>query len=335
MPPPPRNARLALLPALALLLSSCGSRGTILVYLDEAFAAARPDLARELEAGPGPFSGYRVETRRLKLSESPGAALEALDSLRADGGKPVALVASPLLAAALPGPWRLPGTEESSIGELLLLAPEWRGGAAGPELGQASPSGRGPSFARAASDPRPAYAAAGAAAGAYIASLGSRGGAPSGAILFREAPSRPRAALEAFASAFEGASGGLRPLVRELPPSEEADSEAEAAVRELLEADIRFLFVALGEGRSAAIRAAARPGLALGADDPGPEDRPGLAFRLRPDDRGIAASLWSALPGAGNGPRKEDIGSRIEAAAGARNPEARAFSPFLRGLGGS
>jgi hypothetical protein len=304
----------------ALALASCGSKGTVVVALDEAFAASRPGLAQELAEGPGFSSGYRVEAVTLKLGEGPGAALAALASCRAKGGAPVALVASPLLAAALPGPWRAAGAEESSAGAgITVLLPEW-----------SAREGARAGFAAAATDPLPAYATAGAAAGAYIASLRVQGSAATGAVLFREAPARPRAALEAFVAAFEESSGGIPPLVRELYPAEDEDSAPESAVRELLGSDIRFLFVALGGGGPAAIRAATRPGLVIGADYHGPGAPEALAFRLRPDDRSIARSLWAALPPQRGRPRPEKINAVIELFPASKDLSRKAFSPFLR-----
>lgn len=322
----------ALLGPLLLLFSSCGGKGSIVVALDEAFQASRPELARELEAGT---AGFKVIRLRLKLQEAPGKALAELEAARGRGEAPLALVASPLVAAALPGPWRAGGAEESSLGGALLLAPEWR--VAAPEAGdQASADAMG-AFAAAASDPLPAYAAAGKAAGAYVASLAAQGGSPACGILFLEAPSRPRSALQAFVDAYAEGSGGLSPLVRELVAAEDEEARAEAAVKELLGSDLRLLFVALGKGGPAAIRAAARPGLVVGADYPGSPPPAALAFRIRPDEGGIAAALWASLPSeGGEAPARapyRPVPALAELLPAAGDQSRRSFGPFLRGVG--
>jgi hypothetical protein len=137
--------------------------------------------------------------------------------------------------------------------------------------------------------------------------------------------------LEAFAKAYGEASGNGPPLVRELAVSEDDETQADAAVRELLAADIRLFFVALGSGGPAAVRAAARPGLVVGGDFPGPETPAGLAFRVRPDDRGLAKALRGALAGAkADPPRAETVPAILEAMPVAGDPARKAFAPFLR-----
>jgi len=320
----------------SLLLASCGKKGLVIVALDEAFAAARPGLARELSAGPGP--AYRDDYLQLKLSERPGRVLERLEAARAAGENPVALVASPLIAAALPGPWRQGGSEESSLGGALLLLPERRDAESAPRAaapGTAAPdAARSAAFAEATTDPAPAYAAAGRAAGAFIASIAAEeGGVPACGVLYLDAPSRPRRALRAFAEAYAAASSSGSLLVRELSPSEDEENQAESAVRELLSADIRLLFVALGSGSPAAIRAAAKPGLVVGADYPGPEPPASLAFRVRPDEEGLAESLWAKLPGAraaaeGN-PERSAVPALAEALRSGGDSTKRRFAAFL------
>ena len=267
---------LAISAAAALILASCASKGTVILALDEAFSAARPGLARELNGGPG--RAYRLRTFPIKLSDAPGDVLAKLEEAKKNGEKPITLIASPLLAAALPGPWRGTGAEESCLGDTNLLIPEFRG------ILPAEHQSPG-SFFYARSDPLPAYATAGAACGEYIVSLKtSEGSTPACAILFRESAARPRVALEAFTDAYAKASDGSAPIVRELTSDE--DQEAEAAVRELLGADIRLLFVALGGAGNAAIRAAAGPDAIIGADFPGLKPPAALTFRVKPDDRG-------------------------------------------------
>lgn len=323
----PSLARLFAGAFLLIPLASCGRKGTVLVALDEAFSAARPGLAREL--GDRPWPGYRVRALPLRLLEGPG---KVLDELRAEDGREgpvVALIASPLLAAALPGPWREPGAEESCVGKTALLVPEWR---AEPPAAPLGAPGRG-GYALAATDATTAYRAAGAAAGGYLASLRAAeggGGAPACAALFLESPSRPRAALEAFARAYEDASGGAPLLVRELAPSDDEKAQAEAAVRELLGSDLRLLFVAIGGGGSAAVGAARRPGLLIGGDFPGPEIPDGIAFCVRPDDRGIAKALRGALSRDLSKGASIAVPARIEAMPAGRDSGRKALAPFLR-----
>jgi hypothetical protein len=313
----------------SLIITSCGRKGLVLVALDEAFAAVRPGLARELSGGPG--AAYRSVYLQPRLSERPGAILGEIEAAKAKGENPIALVASPLLAAALPGPWRRGGLEESSLGGLLMLLPE-------PRIAESPPSSslaRSVAFAEAVTDPVPAYAAAGRAAGGFIASIAAQeGGVPACGLIYLEAPSRPRRALQAFAESFAAASGSGSPLVRELPPSDDAENQAEAAVRELFSADIRVLFIALGGGGPAAIRAAAKPGLVVGADYPGPEPPANLTFRVRPDESALAAALWAALPGARSAPAgkmpRTAVPALVEIMNVGGDSTKRAFASFLR-----
>jgi hypothetical protein len=291
------------LAASALLLASCARGGfaqpgppRAVVAIDEAFEAARPALAQRLAGsrafGDGPFGLFGGPlVVRVALSEGAGKALESAIAESGRSGRKVALIASPLIAGAIArgGSWS---------GSPALLVPEWRG----PPF---------PGLASASTDPLPAYAAAGAAAGAFVAALAREGGSPSCGVLFSESPSRPRTALAAFASAYAEASEGRPLYVRELDegagpgpavaggPPQPAEGQAgqspaaaaAAAARELLGEDIRVLFVALGSSAGAAITAAASPGLAIGADFPAPEPPQSLAFRILPDDESIALAL--------------------------------------------
>ena len=270
-------AALALLAAAAA--SACASgKPRVLVRLDEAFAASRPALAAAL-AGIRP-GGRPVDFGLLPLGARQGSVLEELAAASRTGRGPRArLVASPLLASAL-----LDGIPAAGLA--WLAVPEWQGP-------------RDPRVFAVASDPAPAWAAAGRAAGAYVAALKAGGAAsPACGLLYAESYSRPRRALEAFARAYEAAAGAP-PLVREPASREESEAEAgaEAAVKELLGADLRVLLVALGREGSAALRAAARPGLALGSTMAGGEDVPQLSFRIVPDEAGIARSIDSAMAG--------------------------------------
>jgi len=288
----------ALLAAVAAL-ASCAEAGKArpVVVLDEAFVAAYPELAASLRspsafAGPlGSLFGGAEPASIITMTQSPGLALDA--ARKAETGKPgsAILVTSPLIASGLigGGVWK---------GEPRILVPEWRGEGA-------------PGLIAAYGDPIPAYRTVGTALGSYIARLAGDGGSPSCGILFSEGPSRPREALEAFALAYSAASGGRFPLIRELAfpatGSETASGEAQAAstgkevpsdgnnpeeaVADMLGADIRVLFIALGPDTIAAIRAAARSGLALGADYSDPAASPSLAFRVIPDWDRMVKSL--------------------------------------------
>ncbi len=300
--------------AAALIDCSCdlvAKRSRAVVALDEAFAASRPGLAAMLQNGRlfglGPAGLLdRAEVLSVALSDGAGKALDAALEEERRSGAPSVLVTSPLIAKAIlaGGTWR---------GDPPLLVPEWHGAPKDSGTGDSIPG-----FWSATTDPVPAYAAAGAAAGAFIAALAKGGGSPSCGILFSEAPSRPHIALAAFAAAFAEASDGLSLKVRELredtdatassgppppgppppgppppkaPESISAERAAQDAVAELLGSDIRVLFVALGSASGAAITAAARPGVAIGADFPSTDPPASLAFRITPNDRGLAESL--------------------------------------------
>jgi hypothetical protein len=254
----------------------------------------------------------------------------------------VALVASPLIAAALLGG----GVWEGSPP---LLVPEWRGK---PAQGMRT----------AATDPISAYRRAGAALGTYLAGIAREGGSPACGILFSEGPARPRSALQAFAEGYSETSGGVRLLVRELPASSSGASpdqnpagtnEAppgdarsasakplgpEESVREMLGADLRALFIALGPETVVAVRAASRPGLALGADYPDPSGLKALAFRIAPDSDGIVRALARELDALGEGgieapgiavPAKLEV----ESAASALRAGDRTLAAILRSAG--
>lgn len=276
--------------ALSLGLGSCSlfiREPRAVVVLDEAFAEARPLLAERLQArrtfgiGPGRLLSPAL-VRTLSLSEGAGKAVEEARSAEKRGVARVVLVTSPLVARSIVagGSWS---------GEPPLLVPEYRGSEK--EL---------PGLFTAVTDPVPAYREAGKAAGIYMAELAKAGLSPSCGLLFSESPARPRAALEAFAVAYAAASEGRPLAVRELPGQDAAadgskagtaESDAEAAVAELLGSDLRLLFVAIGPGSIAALKKAASPGLALGIDSPAPVDAAGLAFRITPDEDGLARAL--------------------------------------------
>jgi hypothetical protein len=304
------------------LLVSCAAEVRPVVALDEAFVATRPGLAaglqdsRALGAGLwGLFGGPRVVS--VALTEGAGKALDATIAEGTHNGKPGILITSPLIAKAIigGGAWS---------GDPPLLVPEWRG----------SPV---PGLWSATTDPIPAYRAAGAAAGAFVAALSKSGGSPSCGVLFSETPSRPRAALAAFAAAYADASEGRPLYVRELDggyeataaqgkqPQPSASGAAEEAVAELLGSDIRVLFVALGPDAGAAIRAAARPGLAIGADFPFPETSRSLSFRISPDDSALVRELVSerrALRGGARGGETRAVPALLSAGAQASSVRA-------------
>lgn len=317
--------------------------------VDEAFAAAYPPLAAEIMK-PAAFAGaleaalgMTEKPVTISLAQGAGPALDAVRQAEARSSRPIALVASPLIASALigGGVWK---------GDPPLLVPEWRGT---PASGMRTAS----------TDPLPAYRKAGAALGTYLAALSGEGGTPSCGILFAEGPSRPRSALQAFVEAYSAASGGARLLVRELassspdetprqakeglpaapaaaqgsPPAAAKPLGAEDAVQEMLGSDIRALFLAVGPDTVAAARAAARPGLALGADYPDPDGLKELAFRIAPDPAALVEALARELralggPGGGAAPG-EAVPARLEVggAASAFKAGGRTLESFLRG----
>jgi hypothetical protein len=286
----------------SVLLCSCPARVRPVIALDEAFSATRPELTALIQDRgafrSGLFSLFgRSPVLSVALTDGAGKAFDAAMAEGKRSGKPVVLVTSPLIAKAVVqgGSWS---------GDPALLVPEWRG----------SPA---PGLWTATTDPIPAYRTAGSAAGAFIAALAKAGGSPSCGFIYSEAPTRPRAALAAFADAYADASEGRRLTIRELggvtaaPAAQDkaplasssgavADSSdissgkaAEAAVAELLESDIRVLFIAAGPDTEAAIRSASRSGLAIGADWPYREMPRSLAFRIVPDYKALFRALVS------------------------------------------
>jgi hypothetical protein len=341
-----------LLAAATLGLASCSGGGgyRAVVAVDEAFVAAYPSLALELRK-PRAFEGilgaaFGAATRPITISLSQGASI-ALDAVRAAGARssrPVALVASPLVASALlgGGSWK---------GEPPLLVPEWRGA---PE----------PGMLTASTDPVPAYRRAGAALGAYVAALAREGGAPVCGILFSEGSARPRAALEAFAAAYYGSSGSAGLLVRELAAAsgdadavpEQAGSASapdgvrpppqvstaplgpEEAVKEMLGSDIRALFIALGPDTALAVRAASRPGLAVGADYPDTDGLKALTFMITPDSKALVEAIGRELDSLGGRSGSDPeaavlVPARlvIEASAESAKAGGRSLASFIRG----
>jgi len=284
---------------LILCFSGCSPRPRPVIALDEAFASTRPTLAEELRKTGGAGLVPRGWDSRsilvpIHLGDSPAEALEAAKAEDEHRGPGSAIVASPLVAKAIVegGAWS---------GEPPLIVPGWRGGTI-------------PGLWRLGSDPVPAYRAAGAAVGAYIATLAKGGGSPICGVVYAESPTRPRAALAAFAEAYSGSSGGRAPEIRELgvggdvnagaretapaeaplPPDRRGD-RAKAAVADLLGRDLRVLFVAVGPEAEEAIQAGTRPGIAVGADFPYPEVPSSLAFRIVPDSSGIAMAIGARI----------------------------------------
>jgi hypothetical protein len=293
----------ALLLFLIPILFSCTNPKATraVVVLDEAFVAAYPDLStaiQEAQSFPGslavrPFGTAQV--RVLSLSQGAGFALDAVKEAKVRSGGRIVLVTSPLIASALVqgDAWR---------GEPPLVVPEW-------------PNKAVAGLSAVKTDPIPAYSAAGAAFGAYIAALAGDGSSPLCGILFSEGPGRPRAALEAFARAFDRSSGGRRLLVRELGSRAGAQDEKigdslsetpitdaslreksgvigpEEAVKEMLGSDIRALFIGLGSETVTAINSAIRPALALAAEYTEPLPPESVVFRIVPDRRAIVGAI--------------------------------------------
>jgi hypothetical protein len=303
----------------AELLASCGlipRRAKAIVALDEAFAAARPGLAARLEEkslfGSGP-AGFldRPLIIPVALTESAGKAYDAAIAEEKSKKIPCVLVASPLIAKAIlaNGAW---------TGDPPLIVPEWRG------QGE-------PGLWTANTDLRPAYRAAGAAAGAFVAALSEEGGSPSCGVIFSESPSRSRGALDSFSVAYSEISKGRPLLVRDLGEEEDESAigsstssqksekpssavDARSAVADLLGSDIRVLFIALGSTSGVAIEAAERPGLAIGADFAAPETPDALAFRIFPNDIALAEAIASEFGMLSAGERRSN--ASIERSAG-------------------
>lgn len=277
-----------------------------MVLLDEAFVAARPSLARELRREVGARS-YAV----IPLDSGPSLLLE---KAKAGGyglpGGPEALITSPLLALALaegdrelktlPGPGspdsappkaQNGGTGIGVLGDAILIVPDY----SGPQRDAILGVGR---------DSRPAYAAAGRACGAYIASLGagSRPGA-AGAILFRAG--QDAEGIQAFVEAYRGLVG-VPPLIEGLEAEGDGNVDEEGAVGRLLGKDLALVLVGPGLRLGMVLPRLSRPGLALGLvfEDQVPAFPPGQgpAFCVTGDSLGLARLV---LAGAGPGARSE------------------------------
>jgi hypothetical protein len=272
----------------ALSALSCARSADLVVALDETFAAARPSLAAALENLRPP--GFERRALRISLQESPARVLDYLNRLARDRHQ-VVLVASPLLASALLSGDEFgrtsdvgPSSASYGLDTMPLIVPE---GSLAADSGAVSVD----------TDPIPAFRAAGRACGAYIAAIkAERGGAPSCGIVYASSPSRPRSTIEAFAAAYGAASDAAPLLVRELPATispnaPNTESEAQAAVEELLGSDMRILFVAAGGSTLAALKVALNPDLVLGAELSGPSSPPYLAFRIVPNDLGLARAV--------------------------------------------
>lgn len=310
------------------------------ILLDEAFCAARPRLTVELQAAAEPVFG-RSRFKEIPIQSGTGAFFDAAlyEGFSAAKGKKneYALVASPLIAAALLQGWA--GTMPSdatgalenretggfaALGGARIVVPEWYGPIR-------------PGLLAVKSDARPAFKAAGRAMGSYIAALqasrpqlpkqapfnpgGSEAG-PCAGILFRERPSRERACLDAFIEAYRECAHS-EPFVVELSSSA-GPNDLEAAVNALLSIDLRVALVSVGamdtsgtteSAPTEVLKQLERPGLALGVDASEADPQTQAAFSIRDDDAGLAgkaASLAQAPANAVHGvvlvPSRMDLG---------------------------
>ena len=289
------------LAAAAIAVSACSSSGidpgSPSVFLDEAFEAARPGLAAELKAGAG--SGKYAS---ISLDDGPSLLLEKAKAAGYKAGGPArALVTSPLLAIALasgeeelrsldrgqaPGPG---GGGIGALGESRLIVPDYRGGARDSILGIGS-------------DSLKAYASAGSACGAYIASPASGGRA--GAIIYRAGRAEDEAGAETFIEAFR-TEAGAPPIVERLEAPEGGEIDEEAGVGRLLERDLALVLVGPGLRLDLVLPRIARPGLALGLvfDDLPPELplEQGPTFWITADIQGLAREVLAAARDGGKG----------------------------------
>jgi hypothetical protein len=325
--------------AAAFVLASCAPRPRPIVSLDEAFVETRPFLSELLldgrDWGIGPFSGVgRPRVVPVPLAKSPAAAIDAANEELKRCGSATAIIASPLVAKAIAegGAWSgspallVPGWRGKALPGLWALEtdpiPAYRaaGAAAGAYTAALGKSGGSPScgilYSEAPTRPRAALTAF---TEAYAESSGGRtlevreleadgeeapiqgasqggpqGGGPGGPPPGAPPPGGPP----------PGGPGGAPGPGQGAGASPPAKGRAEAAVAELLGSDMRLLFVALGRDAGTAIQAAARPGLAIGADYPYPEAAPFLAFRIIPDDPAIKKTLVSRLKTLRDGSQK-------------------------------
>lgn len=298
---PPKSLGIAGIPAALALAAVCAAAWAALslgggtraasVYLDEAFVAAWPGLAGELEAEARPG---RYAT--ISLDEGPG---RLLDLAKAAGygreGGAGALVTSPLLAMALAsGETELRGLPGGSAqdGEKRGI-----GGLGGAFL--VVPAYQGPQkdyLFSVQSDSREAYAAAGRACGAYIAGLGPGETGRTGAILYRAGRTEDEEGARAFVEAY-GASAGMAPQVERLEPGANGEIDEEGGIRRLLALDLGLLLVGPGLRLNLVLPRLARPDLALGLvlGDMVPDFPPGQApdFWICSDAPGLATRVMA------------------------------------------
>lgn len=288
--------------AAALCLTGCQARSAP-VFLDEAFAAARPGLASSLKGLQRRILGQGGAYAEISLARGPEGLMEEARKagFTAAGQGRGAIVASPLLAAALVAGEKAlnldaaeaQGRGIQALGGLGLVVPEWQGG---PQ----------PQITPVNTESSKAFESAGRAAGAFIAALrGSGQGSATGGILFRETPSRGREVLEAFSRGFL-AEAGVEPVIEILGEGDTMD-ESGASVGRLLAVDLRIVLVATGRDARAACRALDRQGLAVGLESADPAAWPRAAFAIVPDDKGIARAAIAAAASLGEAPGPEEI----------------------------
>jgi len=282
-----RQRRWAATVLLAAILGAAGAgfalrpRAEIVVAIDAAFAAMRPDLVAGLKS-PNLF-GNRLDLLLLPVDGAPGELLRELDARKL---RPMAIAASPLVARALVEGAARNGAKPPAP----VIALEW----APPPDSAARPT------ASLLSDPVPAARKLGSLLGSIVADmrrgtprLGPASPSAQGALVWEPGPNRPDSMRDAFEEGWIKAAGS-EPLVLNLSPG---DLEADSLLRNLFGSDIRTLFVDAGDLEPDALDISDGKAeiVAFAADAPGDAARawPSSSLVLEPDDAAFAALLRS------------------------------------------
>ncbi len=302
-----------------LAATGCSSgKSSTLVVLDEAFRAIRPDLSASLSRldTAGKLPGRKIAGGEYSYGDGTEALAKDIAAAKKRAHGVGLLVASPLVAARagiLPAGVPLvvvDGPAPSGPGILSVKTDRARayraaGRAAGIYLASL-PSHETPAA------PHPAMPSA--SSPAEIPAL-----RPGCGIVFAPSFSRQTGLIAEFEAGYrEGwaeASGpapasGPPPVFTEMVSTAGAadpnkasidfvDSagETDAAVKKLLEHDLKVIFFACGRIQEAFRTASEHPDIIVGLDEIGSDPLPGMAFRIVPDEKAIAKAV-AALRGA-------------------------------------
>lgn len=254
-------------------------RPLLVVALDSAFAALRPQLVDEISR-PELF-GNRLELLVLPVDSAAQTLLRDLERKKL---RPAAIAASPLVARALvEGAARNGSTPPEPV-----IGLEW----------DATPDQSLRPSAALLTDPLPAARRLGTTLGSLLSKAKAGESASSssaeGAMIWEAGPGRPEAEKEAFIETFT-ASAGFPPLVLELAPD---SADADTLLRGLFAKDIRAAFIDAGSFGPAALDLAEHNVSAIAYASGAPEETarawPSTTYLVAPDDRAFADFLRSA-----------------------------------------